>query len=613
MRGIKSDFAVVDRSAWRDCARGLGFWLLGVCLALLSGLTRAQDWDGLSPPALQIADPGGTQGVARISARFAAGEGRPVSGQEVFALGGPQVQWFAIDLPPILAPRAAVLTVPHAGMNRVTLYWQGEGGRWLMAESGDQVPVAHWPMPYLHPAFGFVAQPGLSRVYLSVQHSQPIGVRWRLWDRERFDDSSRLWHLAIGLYAGCMLLVVVLSVIDAVVWRESLPLYNALAVLCIGLAMAALTGLGGEFLWPLQPRWNDTATMALPSLAVSSLALFLSRLVQGALPPWAVRSLQAVAGVALLLSLGFVGLGRDRLFLGANLFYLGALGLSLWMAFWYARRNPRVGFWVLAGQAGLMLGAMMPILRNLGLVPMNDATQFGAQLGALIEIPLVMAALHLWGRQRRDQQVRRHALLAVDPLTGLTHQRVLVERLDHLILRQHRNHRLGAVLRIRICNLQTLFRQAGPQGAEAVTLQAAQCMSQLLRRSGDTLARLANGDFVLLMEGEPKPRAVQDAAQLIIARGLAQTLKSPPGEALRLHVACTAGFYPGCDGPALLARLDTLLSRMGEGQGRALFFLTPGEFSPRSASQPAALAAWSEALPQRTRMPGVAPGQGLST
>lgn len=590
-----------------------------VCLCLLglvAGLpvwALGADWQGLTPPARQLSDPGGSEGVARISQRFAAGEGVPVAGREIYELGGAQVQWFAIDLPAILAPRAAVFSVPHAGINHLTFYWQGEGGRWLMAESGDQLPVADWPMPYLHPAFDFVAQPGYPRVYLSVQHSQPMGLFWRLWDRRVFDDSSRLWHLAIGVYGGCLLLVVVLNLIQAAVWRESLPLYLALSVACTGLAMASLIGLGGEYLWPALPHWNDLAAVVLPALAMASLPLFLSRLMAAALPGWVRHGLLAMAAFGLLFALGFLLLGRKPLFIVSNLYDLAALALCVWSAWLYARRNPRAGAWVVVACVLLMAGAMLPILRNLGLIPLSDATQYAAPLTALFEIPLLMTALQLWGRQRRDQQVRQHALSPLDALTGLCHERVVIERLDHLILRQHRNLRLGAVMRIRISNLQALFSQCGPQVAEEVTLQASQCIARLVRRSGDTLGRLGNGDFVLLMEGEPKPQAVQDAAQLIIARGLALTLKSPAGEPLRLHVACTAGLYPGCDAAALLGRLDTLLGRMGTSSSRALYFLKPGEFSPKSASQPAELAGWSEGLPQRTRMPGVAPGQGFRT
>jgi GGDEF domain-containing protein len=142
----------------------------------------------------------------------------------------------------------------------------------------------------------------------------------------------------------------------------------------------------------------------------------------------------------------------------------------------------------------------------------------------------VLAVPMMWrGRLRRDQWVRRLALKRIDPLTGLSSEHVLRERLDHLILRQHRQHRLGAVMRIRVGNLAAIQREAGLQAQEAATLQASQCIAQVVRRSGDTLARLGDGDFALLMEGEFKPQGVLDLAQLIIARGLAPSLRLPGG------------------------------------------------------------------------------------
>ncbi|MDD0812251.1 7TM diverse intracellular signaling domain-containing protein [Curvibacter sp. RS43] len=605
--------------------------LLGLLLPGWGHATLAQAggaWGGVMPPGQRLIDVGGASPLSRMGGRFLAGEGMPITARDILPLAPGQVLWLALDLPEVNAPRKVVLTLPQPGLDRVTLYWQGDDAHWLSASAGQQLPVSRWPMAYLHPAFDWTLHPGQSRVYLAVEGRQPTALGWRFWSRERFDDSSRLWHLALGGYLGSILLVALICVVLAALWRDALPLFFAACVLALGGSFLTQWGLTAEYLWPDHPLWSQHAVLALPTLAMALVLLFLGQLTRQELPPrWcAALVLVAALGGALALALGVWGL--DLLGQAAWVYDLLVLVLGAYASWRFARRDPRVGSWLLAGFAVLVISGLLPWMRGLGLGPLAQFSQLAAQSAGLGVVPLMMVALFLRGRQRRDQWVRRRALTRIDALTGLCSERVLLERLDHLILRQHRQHRLGGVMRIRISNLKAIFRTFGPQALEAATLHASYCISQVVRRSGDTLARLGNGDFVLLVEGEFKPQGVQDLAQLIIARGLAHSKRLPSGISLRLHVSCTAGFYPGCDAQALLNRLDALLSQMGQGSaatpggGRALQMLGPGQLpgvpsaaQGGSAASEEASPRWSDQItpPQRTRMPGNAPGPGLST
>lgn len=545
-------------------------------------------WDVGAATGQSLVDTEGAQTLSRISARFAAGEGRREPGPLQAQPAAGQVLWLALDLPPTDQARALVLGLPEGDLDRATLYWQAEGGRWLMAEAGNQVALSRWTLSYRYPVFGFVVYPGQSRAYLSVQSRRGGWMAWRLWQREAFDRYSLIWYLVAGAGSGILGMVCLFGVIQASFSRDTLPLFNAVAVLMVGVSLLARTGLGAEFLWPDWALWRELAPSVGPLLSLCCFSLSLARLVGEQLPPVSVRWLKALAAMALVAAVAVCLLGRVRT-AGLEVLFQG-LGapLLIWVAVRYFQRNLTVGAWILVSLLALgvgTLGLLRPAVSMLSTIPgTGEVLLWGLVLGLMGW----QVATQLRLRQHRDQWVRYRALARVDPLTGLCSERVVVERLDHLIMRQHRNHRLGGVIRVRLTNLADVSKVAGAQAMDAAILQACQCVTVLGRRSGDTVGRLPDGDFVLILEGEVKPQAVQDAAQLIIARGMANSNVLPPGVSLRLHAVCTAGLYPGCDAQALLGRMGQLLVQMGQtpqsalgahkGKSRALHLLVPGQF-----------------------------------
>lgn len=562
---------------WRACLLGLALLLALPLRAQMPLPAQSTPWSGLTPPAHHLVDGGGGQTLARVMGRFAAGEGAVASSGERVALGPASVHWLALDLPPVVAPREVVLELPMADAQRLVLYGPLPDEQWSSAEAGALLPVARWPLAHLSPAFAWTVQPGQNRVYLSLEGRRPAELAWRLWDRVAFERHAQIQHMLWGAALGGMVLLAVMSLVQALQLRNSLPLYFAGACLALTVAAVAHAGVGAEYLWPDRGGWSERMFEAWQSLAQGFGLLFVSRLARSALAPrW--RSASLVFG---LLGLVLCVVALSGLVLGPVAAVYGAL---VWlagcgMAWRTVRRERCLGALLLGGW--LLLGPWQWVSALRGTVwalPWEELLLRWAPSGLALSLGLLGLALTWRCRLQRDQGVQRQALKRIDSLTGLSSEHVVLERLDHLILRQHRQHRLGAVMRIRIANLQTLFREAGLPALDAATLQASQCISQVVRRSGDTLARLGNGDFVLLMEGEFKPQGVLDLAQMIIARGLAQTGRLPGGATLRLQVSCTAGFFPGCDAQALLQRLGGLLDAMNaSASGRALQLLQPGQ------------------------------------
>jgi diguanylate cyclase (GGDEF)-like protein len=562
----------------RSCvARRLGAGLL-LALALLAGAepvlaSHTDQQDAGQGAGLVLVDASGQQTLQAIGQRFENGEATPVETGRIMPTGGAASMWYQLRLPAVAEPTSRVLAVPHPGMNRVELYRPVEGGNWHAEYSGDSIAVARWPLRYLHPVFEFVQQPGeLRPTYLRVQHSHPINVRWTLWTTRDFQESSKHWHLLLGAYVGLVALVIVLCLVNAWTWRDSIHSYYAAYVAVVAVGQLSLTGLAGEYFWPHNPWWNDVASNVLPISGAALGHLFMRELVLERGGRWITHLMLAMAGAGVVLALGFILFGRDPFFAITGPYYIASFVIYLGVALWYAWRIPRVGLWILAGILAVLAGSLFPILRNMQLVPMSFWTQYGAQIGAAVEIPLLLIALYLRSRERRDNQARVGALSRVDPLTGAANHRVMLARLEHLLHHQQRDPGAGVVLRVRIGNIQEIRAEYGLQVAQTALVHAGACITHVIRE-GDTVARHRDGDFVVILEGHLERDKVAEMGQRLIARGLAPSDILPPGAVLQLKVAVAAKPFQPQGVTLLLQTLEAAVSELAARPGKALRFV----------------------------------------
>lgn len=538
-----------------------------------TGSAPASGWLGRQGEALVLVDTSGEQTLEQVQQRFARGEATPASAERIMPAGGAVALWYQLALPAVSEPTPMVLALLHPGMNRVDLYRPAADGGWRALRSGDSIPVSQWPLPYLHPAFELVQQPGEARPsYLRVQHSHPISVRWTVWSARDFQASSKRWHFLLGAYAGLVALVLVICTVNAYFWRDSIHFYYAVYVLVMALGQLSLTGLAGEYFWPDNPWWNDVASNVLPVTGAALGHLFMRELVLGRGTRWATRLMLAMGGAGAVLALCFLFVGRNPFFAISGPYYLASFAIYLGVALWYAWRIPSVGLWVLAGVLAMLAGAVFPVLRNMQLVPVSFMTQYGAQLGVALEIPLLLVALYLRNREWRDNRARIDTMARIDPLTGAVNHRVMLERLHQLLIAQLREPASGAVLRVRIGNIQAIRDEYGLQVAQMALVHAGACITRVARE-GDTVARHRDGDFVLILKDRVTRDQLSEMGQRLIARGLAASELLPPGAVLQLKVAIAAAPFQAAGVALLLQALEAAVTEMAARPGKALRFV----------------------------------------
>ncbi len=167
-----------------------------------------------------------------------------------------------------------------------------------------------------------------------------------------------------------------------------------------------------------------------------------------------------------------------------------------------------------------------------------------------------VAAAYLFNAQARSdtamnvEQLTHRSLH--DPLTGLPNRVLLHELLDRAVARARRSRRMAAVLFVDLDGFKLVNDQYGHHLGDELLIAVATRLARVLR-SGDTLARLAGDEFVILCEDLD----TSSAAELVAGR-IATSLAEPfdvDGHVLAMTASVGLAFSgPGVDIPDTLLR-----------------------------------------------------------
>ena len=116
----------------------------------------------------------------------------------------------------------------------------------------------------------------------------------------------------------------------------------------------------------------------------------------------------------------------------------------------------------------------------------------------------------------RDSSDRSRDRALHDALTGLPNRVLLMERLDHAVLRGRRSNKLAAVLFADLDQFKAVNDMHGHFVGDELLMAVAGRLTSVLR-PGDTLARMSGDEFVILCEDLDKPVEIDAIAARVVA------------------------------------------------------------------------------------------------
>jgi diguanylate cyclase (GGDEF)-like protein len=576
---VVSRHATLQISGWPAILLGLWLCLMGAAPAHPATIEVEAGTRVLNITSLTTywIDPQGKMTAADVAARAATLPFQPSRAFQAHTLDGGAV-WQRIDLGPLPPNSRWTLQVNFNGVDHVSLHHQDRQGQWHSQLAGDHVAAADWPVRDRQPAFR-LSQADTPQVYwLRIRsHPIPVSAQLLIYSDQEFDAQRNASHLLLGAYFGLALLVIYLSAMG--VWQYRDVAFAAYLGYASSMMMVQVCfmGIGGEFLWPHWPAWNNVAPFVFGMLACSTGA-WLVREVCGTqrVSVWLDRLLLGWAAFGILWGAVFV-LRQDTLSgIVLSAYQVATMPLVLGVCFWSHRHGERWARWLALCFLPVILTAPFPTLRNMGLLPGNLLTQNSLAVGAAIEIPLMLALMARRARERNDARVRAQAMDSVDPLTGLPPLPLLVFRLRDALKRARRGDHRCALLAINFTNYHEIATVHGREVADRSLVLAAARLKTVAREV-DTVARTDTHRFAILMEGPLTAAHVVAIATQTVARGLSLTSKLPENVVLRFHVASAMApdghLAETSDAARLVQWLNDKLSEMPHDSGRTVLQL----------------------------------------
>jgi len=496
-----------------------------------------------------------------------------VRADSIYPLDTGKTLWIRFAAMPTAQEEGWFLRIQYPALNRATLF-AVDAPSLLAPSAGDLIAVAQWPVPHRHPLLPVATARDAPRHFLlRIENPHTFSAPLTLVDRNYLGREEQRDSFFLGAYFGLAALAAVVSLLSAVVLRDGTYARYGLAVVAMALAQAAATGIGGLFLWPRWPEWNDLSPLTLPVLAGSAFLWFFSSAVE--LPRRFARLHQALlvlalAGVGTAVAIALVEPSfRFRLMVPA--IGLGCLA-GVFILAWAARHGDRYARWMLWALLPVALSVLLPLAGTWGIVPMTGWTLHVMPVAIAVELPLLLIILMLRSHDRREHRRRMQGLDRIDPATGLVNAHVFRERLDRMMARSKRLGYRSVAVVLEIANAERIRRDFDRQWADELALSVA---GRLLAgaREIDTVARLGEYSFGMLVEGPLTASEAQTVGQRIVARCLMPEHNKPLAWVAHLRVAQATVPYENEGGGSVIEGLRALLAGIPEDSKRAVYTL----------------------------------------
>jgi two-component system, sensor histidine kinase LadS len=474
-----------------------------------------------------------------------------------------------------------LLTFPMPALDWVTVYQQDSKGQWTGESAGDTLAVAAWPEPGRYPHFRLDLPAGQVRdVYVRIHHLTSANFPVELLTEAEYDQRVQVEYLGLGLTFGALMLLIAACLAQSLVYRDSVYGWYALYALVTAVGVTAYTGAAAHLLWPRFGALGDSPQGCLALLAGAAALLFVRNLTGiSARFPAVDRLVYAagLGGIALAFAFPFIAKPTGLAIMGVYL--AGVVVANMWIAYAAWRRGDVVGGWVLLAYLPLTLAVGMALLRLVGLVPVSFGSQYAIVVAMAIEVPLLLVALNIRSRERHGAQIRELALSSQDALTGLLAPHLFHDRLRQVVARHKRDKEDAAIIFIDLVNHGRIKEHYGTAVAEQSLLRSVIKLRRLVR-DVDTVSRIGEARFGLILEGVSSRIAVTDRAARLIAAGLMPLKGLKPDVTLQFHIAAVLLGERVGEATELTDALTSLIESMSSRTRRPIRFLEPEQTMP---------------------------------
>ncbi|WP_158289367.1 sensor domain-containing diguanylate cyclase [Paenibacillus flagellatus] len=449
------------------------------------------------------------------------------------------VYWVRLSLRNESEQREWLLNVHQPPMDKIDLYVAREGGGWTHKRSGDAYPFAEREVRDSDYSFYLdLAQEERKTVYLRFETEGAMILPITIETPVVHAESGRTTDLLMGGFFGIMAVMIVYNTILAFSLRSRAYFAYVFINVTAALLYSSLNGIAYQYLWPESVWWNNRSIVFFMCLAHIA-ALFFTRqfLKLNRQFPTIDRLFQAFILVELInMAVLFASYNAGLRMAACTLVVIDLTIVLVGVASWHRGYLPARFF--LTGWGVFMIGTVLTLLADAGIIPQWGHVRYASQIGSLFEAVVLSLGLASRIQSMRIEKERAEALMKEtkrqaesDYLTGLYSRRYIVGTFESL---QKRPENVPmSMLLLDVDHFKRINDTYGHDTGDTVLRDIANLLRSELRSIG-IVGRFGGEEFVALLPGQGLAEAERTAERLL------ETVRNYPFRIRDARYPCTA-------------------------------------------------------------------------
>lgn len=330
-----------------------------------------------------------------------------------------------------------IINLEHATIDRAVLYTQNETtGAFDSTVLTEEKTFKNRKYKYQTYMFDAAVPEGAQKTFfLKVQASEQLLIPITVGHVEKTLEKLATNDLIFGLYTGLILVMVLYNLFLFFSTKEQSYFYYVLYMVFVGITQAMLQGYAFRFLWPNLPGINNYAAVLVPFFnglaALEFIRNFLNLKVVSKRLNTGIFWFEGFYAVSLLLVLmGMFRIGQIVVQSAAFFTAFYVLGVCVFLTL----KRIHGAKTLLIAWSVFLCSVIVFVLRNVGILPYNNATFYALQIGSAIEAVLLSLALadRINTYRREEELARKRALeISLENERLVKDQNIILEKQVH--------------------------------------------------------------------------------------------------------------------------------------------------------------------------------------
>lgn len=287
------------------------------------------------------------------------------------------------------------LEIDYPLLDFVTCFVQSDSGKWDKKTIGDRVPFNEREIPHRNLIFRLhLKENSMQTVYLHIRSEGSLNFPITIWKPETFQSYNLEAQMVLGIYYGITIALILFNLLLFFSIRDLNYFYYVLYITTYMLLQLSLNGFAFEYLWPESTNWTNLATPLLIGASLFTVLLFSDSFLH--VEDFSIgfsRFLSGLKFTSLFVAvMPFIFSYQFSVMISAILALIVAPSVII-SAILVNRRGYRPAKYFIIAWTVLLVGIVLYALKNLGVVPVGFITNYGIQIGSVLEVILLSLAL----------------------------------------------------------------------------------------------------------------------------------------------------------------------------------------------------------------------------